>query len=153
MKITFKNIPVYQKLALSSLISFIIMFFIMYAMIDTYEHLYININKFYMALLMITPMIIIKILSMPEMFKNKKINISIISTCILTIIISITAIRYQSFVDDKEFLRAMIPHHSSAILMCDEANISDAEINELCNSIITAQKSEIKQMEQILKRY
>jgi uncharacterized protein (DUF305 family) len=46
----------------------------------------------------------------------------------------------------------MIPHHSGAILMCEQASIQDAEIQALCDSIIAGQQSEIDQMETILQR-
>jgi uncharacterized protein (DUF305 family) len=46
----------------------------------------------------------------------------------------------------------MIPHHSGAILMCEEASIDDPEIVALCGQIISSQQAEIEQMEAILKR-
>ena len=52
----------------------------------------------------------------------------------------------------REFLRSMIPHHSSAILMCRQAPIRDPQIRRLCASIITGQQREIDQMNAILAR-
>lgn len=66
--------------------------------------------------------------------------------------ISLFFIRGQVFVNDTQFLRSMIPHHSSAITMCRESSLSDPEVIELCESIITAQQQEIDQMNSILKR-
>ncbi|MDA1329915.1 MAG: DUF305 domain-containing protein [Chloroflexi bacterium] len=59
-------------------------------------------------------------------------------------------IRQQAYVGDRSFLRFMIPHHSSAILMCEQANIEDPEIIALCEQIIEAQRDEIAIMERML---
>ena len=61
-------------------------------------------------------------------------------------------IRQQTAITDKQFLRPMIPHHSGAILMCEQASIQDPEIQALCASIIESQQEEIDQMETILQR-
>jgi len=60
--------------------------------------------------------------------------------------------RVQLFVGDQEFLRSMIPHHSGALLMCEQASIRDAEIAELCQRIIAGQSAEIEQMNTIMTR-
>ena len=61
-------------------------------------------------------------------------------------------IRTQTTIDDTAFLRSMIPHHSGAILMCEQASLSDAEILKLCGEIIRSQTAEIDQMKSILAR-
>ena len=63
------------------------------------------------------------------------------------------ATRFQTLVGDKQFLRSMIPHHSGAILMCREAEISDAEIAGLYENIIKSQREEIAQMKKLLSRF
>ena len=52
---------------------------------------------------------------------------------------------------DEQFLRSMIPHHSAAILMCEEASVRDPRIHELCRGIVSSQSAEIAQMEEILQ--
>ncbi len=142
----------YRKLLYSSIISLIIMYVIMYVMVATVDHIYLNINKFYMAVLMVAPMVILKIIFMPAIFKNGRKNISIIAFSFVLIIVSFFMIRTQSFVDDKQFLRSMIPHHSSAILMCEQGSLKDPEIEKLCVNIIETQKKEISQMKKIYER-
>lgn len=66
--------------------------------------------------------------------------------------LSFWATRAQAFIDDRQFVDPMIPHHSGAILMCREADIKDAELVRLCGEIIEAQRREIEQMEAIGKR-
>jgi uncharacterized protein (DUF305 family) len=67
-------------------------------------------------------------------------------------LLSLAAVRQQSLIGDRQFLRSMIPHHSGAILMCREAQLSDPEIKRLCAGIITSQTAEIAQMKKMLGR-
>ena len=62
------------------------------------------------------------------------------------------SIRDQTAISDRQFIRSMIPHHAGALLMCDEAPISDPELVELCKSIKESQQREIDQMKAILQR-
>ena len=59
----------------------------------------------------------------------------------------------QGAVGNEQFLRSMIPHHSGAILMCEQASLTDPEIIALCAQIIPSQSQEIQQMQEILERY
>lgn len=79
-------------------------------------------------------------------------NTIIIVGSVAALVIFFLFIRQQTAIYDKQFLRAMIPHHSSAILMCQQAPIADAEIKELCGSIIEGQQQEIDQMKSIMER-
>ena len=60
--------------------------------------------------------------------------------------------RTQAAIGDKEFLRSMIPHHSGAILMCEQAAITDPEVVGLCKQIVESQRKEIAQMKAMLAR-
>ncbi|WP_367183435.1 DUF305 domain-containing protein [Sporosarcina sp.] len=48
-------------------------------------------------------------------------------------------------------MKAMIPHHSIAILTSERANITDPRVRDLADGIIEAQKREIKEMKQLIK--
>lgn len=61
--------------------------------------------------------------------------------------------RTETFVGNEQFLKSMIPHHSRAILVCEESAITDPEIIDLCEQIVSSQREEIRQMEEILERY
>jgi uncharacterized protein (DUF305 family) len=61
-------------------------------------------------------------------------------------------IRQQLAVADEQFLKSMIPHHASAVLMCQQAPVQDSEITSLCPNIVQSQQSEIAQMKAILSR-
>ena len=123
----------------------------MYAMVNTFSNIFLNVNQFYMAGLMVAPMIIIEIALMNSMYMDKKLNAIIIVTSSLMLIAFFVFIRQQSAVSDKQFLKSMIPHHASAILMCENASLQDPEIKELCKSIISGQQGEIDQMKTKLK--
>lgn len=95
---------------------------------------------------MAAPMVAIEIGIMGMMYKDKKVNYSILGVCAAVLFGSYFAIRMQTAVNDKQFLRSMIPHHAGAILMCEEANITDPELKKLCDSIIVGQQKEINDM-------
>ena len=65
---------------------------------------------------------------------------------------SFALIRTQTTIGDTAFLRSMIPHHSGAILMCQEAKLSDPEVIRLCEAIKRSQRQEIDEMKAILAR-
>jgi hypothetical protein len=136
----------YRHLLIMAVLSFLAMYILMYAMVDTIGNVYNNFNQFYMAGLMTTPMILIELIVMRSMYQDQQRNMLIIAASILAGLAFFFLIRQQSAIFDKKFLRSMIPHHAGAILMCEEAELQDADIEELCNTIITSQQAEIDQM-------
>ena len=142
----------YKKFALTLSINAVLMFFITYAMIDTVDHFYPNINRAYMSLMMVAPMAIVMLFVMRGMYQNAKINTMLYALFAGVFIVSFALARTQTPVGNEQFLRSMIPHHSSAILMCQQSAISDREIIELCGEVVKTQKEEIAQMKAILGR-
>lgn len=142
----------YRQLLVMAGLSFFSMFWLMYAMVNSGQNVYVNINQFYMAGLMTAPMIIIEVVLMSAMYRQKKINAAIIAASLVVFILCWVFIRQQTAVSDKQFLRSMIPHHAGALLMCKESPITDPEIKALCESIKVSQQKEIDQMKLILKR-
>jgi uncharacterized protein (DUF305 family) len=136
----------YKNLLIMAVLSFISMFILMYAMVDTFSNVFANINQFYMAGLMTAPMILIEMAVMGAMYMDKKLNTIIIAVSSVLLIAFFVLIRQQGAVSDKQFLKSMIPHHAGAILMCEEANLQDQEIKDLCQTIIDGQQQEIDQM-------
>jgi uncharacterized protein (DUF305 family) len=124
----------------------------MYTMIASLDHLYLNINNVYMTLMMVAPMAVVMVLSMRSMFRKPRLNVAIIMTAAAVLVVSYAAMRTQAVVGDRQFLRSMIPHHSGAILMCEQASLTDPEIVALCRDIVAAQRAEIAKMEQLLAR-
>jgi uncharacterized protein (DUF305 family) len=118
----------------------------MYAMVDTIGNVYPNFNQFYMAGLMTAPMVVIELSVMSAMYQNKRLNALIIVPSIIAALVFFTFIRQQIAISDRQFLKSMIPHHASAILMCERATIHDPDIKGLCEAIISGQQAEIDQM-------
>ncbi|MDP9421402.1 MAG: DUF305 domain-containing protein [Pseudomonadota bacterium] len=142
----------YLMLGINLLLSLIIMYVAMFAMIWTWGEFVQNINFLYMALVMWAPMAAVMLLTMRPMYPNKKLNGLLYLGFSAVFSLSMIGIRQQSLVGDRQFLRSMIPHHSGAVLMCEEARITDPEIQTLCQGIISSQTSEIDQMKAILER-
>jgi hypothetical protein len=142
----------YKKRAIAISINAILMYLIGYVMIDKFDDFYLNINRVYMTLLMVTPMVIVMLLVMSSMFENKKLNYILIAASAAVFVICFALSRTQVPVGNTQFLRSMIPHHSSAIVMCQESEITDPEIIKLCQQIIKSQEEEITEMKTLLAK-
>jgi len=140
----------YMRLLAMTVLSFISMYVLMYAMVDRFGNVYSNLNQFYMAGLMTAPMVLLELSLMGAMYPNRTLNIVILVLSALALIGFFLFIRQQTAIFDRQFLKSMIPHHAGAILMCERASIQDAEIRELCKTITSGQQSEIDQMKAIL---
>jgi len=132
---------------------FIAMYILMYAMVhNLWDDVFNSWNQVYMAGLMTASMGAIELGLMGSMYTNRTWNRAIIAGSLVFLIGFALAIRQQTAIDDKQFIRSMVPHHSGAILMCREAAIEDVELRQLCKSIISSQQQEIDQMKRILER-
>lgn len=142
----------YLGFGLELLLDFAIMYLVMYTMIATVDHLFLNLNNAYMTMMMVAPMAAIMLVTMRSMFPSRAANIGIAAAAVAVFLVGFVGMRTQAGIGDREFLRSMIPHHSGAILMCREATLSDPEIVALCRDIVEAQNKEIAQMRAILDR-
>ena len=140
----------YIHFGIMVVLSFIAMYVLMYSMVNVLGNVYPNFNQLYMAALMTSPMVVIELLFMRKMYPNKKVNIMIMVGGIIAMIIFFALIRIQALVGDEEFLKSMIPHHASAILMCEKASVQDPQIQELCRNIVSGQQGEIEWMKKKL---
>lgn len=145
-----KNMTV-TTLIIMSVLHFLIMYGLMFSTVASVDHIYMSNQRLFMAGIMTAPMIVIEILLMGSMYQNKKVLYSLLAGSSIVFILFFTFIRYQTTIDNKQFLQAMIPHHSAAILMCNEAAITDPDIQELCDDIVATQKKEIEIMKRELK--
>ncbi len=138
-----------KNLLIMIAISFAAMLLLMYAMVDNTDNIILNLNQIYMAGLMTAAMVIIEVNVMKEMYGTKT-KMSMMIIAVIAGIFCLAAIRNQSNISDKEFLKSMIPHHASAILMCEKADLKDAEVKKLCKDIIASQQEQIDWMKQKL---
>jgi len=141
----------YHKFLLTLAVSFVVMYVVMY--LNTYEldHVYFSLTRFYMTVLMVTAMAVVMLL-MPMMYPNKTTNGLIMGASLTLFVEALVLVRSQTFVDDTRWMKAMIPHHSIAILTSERATIKDPEVRKLADGIITAQKREITEMKAMIKR-
>jgi len=142
----------YLLFAVNIGVSLVIMYFVMFSMIDGWGDFYNNINMAYMAIMMAAPMGPLMLLTMSGMYPARRLNLVLHAAFVIAFVAAFAAIRWQAGVGDDQFIRSMIPHHSGAILMCGQADITDAELAALCDDIMAGQRREIEQMQTILDR-
>jgi hypothetical protein len=141
----------YRHMAIMMGLSFVSMFVLMYAMVDSFANVFVNLNQVYMAALMVAPMVIIELVVMRAMYPTKRLNAIIAAGSVVVFVGCWLLIRQQGAISDTQFLRSMIPHHAGAILMCKEAPLQDQQIKDLCKSIIEGQQAEIDLMKAKLR--
>ncbi|MEO8405381.1 MAG: DUF305 domain-containing protein [Chitinophagaceae bacterium] len=142
----------YRKFSLMLVISVFIMYGVMFLNVDDASHIYLSLTRFYMSLLMVSPMALLMLLIMGKMYPNKKLNLGIGISSVAIFVLSLICLRTQTPISDIQYMKAMIPHHSSAIMTSKNAAIRDPEVKKLSEGIIESQEREINQMKDILKR-
>lgn len=145
----------YRMLAVNLILSLVIMYVAMFAMIWSWGEFIQNVNFLYMALVMWAPMAVVMMLTMKSMYTDRRLNTVLYAAFVAVFVLSLLGIRAQGLVGDRQFLASMIPHHSGAVLMCERASLRDAEIRELCfgpEGIVAGQQREIDQMKAIRER-
>jgi hypothetical protein len=145
----------YVLLGLNLFVSLVIMYFVMFTMVWRFGDFFNDLNMFYMALMMATPMGALMLLMMGSMYQSKKLNVMLYIGFAFLFVLAFWGVRAQGLIGDRQFVRSMIPHHSGAILMCNRASIRDPELQQLCfgpGGIVASQTREIKQMKEILAR-
>lgn len=143
----------YTRFFLMLGLSFVAMYITMY--LNTYEvdHVYFSMTRFYMTCLGISTMAVIMLSLMLKMYKNRKKNIAIYAGSVILFLGALGLVRAQApIVDDVMYMRAMIPHHSIAILTSKRADIDDPEVKELAEEIIEAQEKEIAEMKKLIEK-
>lgn len=121
--------------------------------LNTYalDHVFFSETRTYMAIYMGAAMAFVMLSFMLGMYKNKRTNILIYAGSIIVFAGALFLVRSQVTVQDESWMSAMIPHHSIAILASERAAIDDVRVRVLANSIIKAQRREIKEMQWLLK--
>ena len=123
--------------------------------LNSYEidHVYFSLTRFYMSCLGIAAMAIIMFVAMRNMYQNRKKNIAIVLGSIILFAGAYGLVRAQApIIGDVLYMKAMIPHHSIAILTSKRADIQDPEVKKLAEDIIKAQEKEIAEMKAMIKR-
>ena len=131
--------------------SAILMYAVMY--LNTYEldQIYFSEMRMYITILSTAVMAVVMLGFMLHMLKNKKINLAIVGVSIIVFVGSFFLMRNQTTIDEVDYMEAMIPHHSIAILASKRADIEDPRVQELADEIIDAQEKEIAEMKDLIE--
>lgn len=133
------------------LTSTVVMYIMMYFNTYEWDHIYFSETRAYMALYMGAGMAVIMLAFMSNMYKKTKVNLMIYGLSVLLFTVGIWGVRSQATVDQVDWMQAMIPHHSIAILTSSRADIEDPRVQQLADDIIEAQKREVKEMQALIE--
>ncbi|HBS80661.1 MAG TPA: DUF305 domain-containing protein [Pseudomonas sp.] len=140
----------YWRFAAMIATSTVVMFGLMYLNTYAFEHIFWSETRAWMALLMGAVMAMIMLSFMLNMYQKKGVNIAIYIGSIVVFALTLWVIRSQSTVGDTDYMKAMIPHHSIAIMTSERAQITDPRVRKLADEIIAAQRREISEMKYLI---
>jgi ABC-type uncharacterized transport system permease subunit len=131
--------------------SSVLMYLAMYLNSYSWDHIFFSEMRLYMNLLMTAIMAVVMLWFMRHMYTNKRTNQYIVGGSIALFVVALFLVRSQTLVDDVDYMEAMIPHHSIAILTSERAEITDPRVRALADDIIAAQKKEIEEMKRLIE--
>ncbi|MDF1671690.1 MAG: DUF305 domain-containing protein [Roseovarius sp.] len=140
----------YSRFMLMIAVSTIVMFGLMYLNTYAWDHIFFSETRGYAALYMGASMAIIMLAFMLGMYTNRRLNIAILLGSVLIFVTSLFLLRSQTTVDDVDYMKAMIPHHSIAILTSERAKLVDPRVRKMADGIIEAQVREIAEMKALI---
>ena len=140
----------YWKLLAMVGASTVLMYCLSYANTYVFDHVFWSQTRAYMALIMGSCMAIVMLGFMRSMYKNRRANLAIVGGSAAVFLTALVLVRSQATVDDAAYMKAMIPHHSIAILTSTRARIEDPRVRTLADGIIATQRREIAEMERLL---
>ena len=141
----------YAKFGAMIATSTVVMFVLMY--LNTYQsdHVFFSETRAYMAIVMGASMAVIMLAFMLGMYSNVRANAAIFIGSALAFGVALWLVRSQATVDEVSWMKAMIPHHSIAILTSERAHISDPRVRTLADKIIESQRKEIGEMKALIQ--
>lgn len=140
----------YPKFLAMIATSTVVMMILMYLNTYTLDHIFWSETRAYMAVLMGATMTIVMLIFMLKMYQNKAVNFAIFGGAVTIFAICLWLVRSQVTVGEISWMKAMIPHHSIAILTSERATIVDPRVRELADAIIKAQRKEIAEMKALI---
>lgn len=141
----------YRRFGGMVLTSTVVMFVLMYSTVYRWSDIWWSQTRFWMALFMGAVMAVIMLAFMLAMYTDRRKNSAIFSGGAVVFAIALYLARSQATVGDVAWMKAMIPHHSIAILTSERAHIRDPRVRKLADDIISAQKREIGEMESLIQ--
>ena len=140
----------YGRFAAMIATSTVIMYGLMYLNTYQLDHVYFSQTRLWMALYMGATMAVIMLGYMLNMYRNSRANLGIFLGSLVVFAASLWLLRSQTTVGDVAYMKAMIPHHSIAIMTSKRAQIEDPRVRELADEIIDAQVREIAEMKALI---
>lgn len=142
----------YKKIFAMIGVSMILMYFLTY--LNSYqilEHAWFSETRLFMTLIMGAVMMVVMLFFMRDNYRDRKFNLGIVIGAGILLLSAVWLVRSQITVRGVDYMEAMIPHHSIAILTSERAQIKDPRVRELADEIIQAQRREIKEMEWLIE--
>ena len=140
----------YVRFGLMIATSTAVMFGLMYLNTYSLNHVFFSETRALMALLMGAVMAVIMLGFMWRTHENQKANVGILAGAAAVFVLSLWLVRSQATVQDVSWMKAMIPHHSIAILTSERAELSDPRVRELADGIVETQRKEIAEMKRLI---
>ncbi len=140
----------YGRFAAMIATSTVVMFGLMYLNTYQLDHVYFSQTRAWMALYMGAVMAVIMLAFMLGMYANRRVNTAIFLGSAVVFALALWLVRSQTTVGDVAWMKAMIPHHSIAILTSERARITDPRVRKLADGIIEAQRREIAEMKALI---
>lgn len=137
----------FLMIATSMMLMYLVTYLNSYQILD---HAWFSETRLFMTLIMGGVMAIVMLGYMLGMYRDQRSNLAIFTGAVLLIIAGIWLVRSQSTVTEVDYMEAMIPHHSIAILTSERAGIEDPRVRHLADEIIDAQRREIAEMEWLI---
>lgn len=140
----------YGRFAAMITTSTVVMFGLMYLNTYALDHVWFSQTRMWMAFVMGATMALIMLAFMLAMYRNRARNIAIVGSAIAVFAVALWLVRSQETIDDVAYMKAMIPHHSIAIMTSERAHIRDPRVRRLADGIIAAQVREIGEMKELI---
>ena len=140
----------YGRFAAMIATSTVVMFGLMYLNTYAFDHIFFSQTRMWMSLVMGATMAVIMLGFMLGMYRTRAANLTIFAGSIIVFGVALWLVRSQETVGDVSYMKAMIPHHSIAILTSERAHIRDPRVRKLADAIIEAQLREIAEMKQLV---
>lgn len=141
----------YTRFAAMIATSTVVMFGLTYLNTHQLDHVFFSETRAYMALVMGATMAVIMLAYMLGMYTNQRVNIGIVGGSLAVFAVALWLVRSQATVEDVSYMRAMIPHHSIAVLTSERARIADPRVRMLADQIIESQRREIEEMKALIR--
>ena len=146
-----KPTMMWRKFAAMIATSVVVMFFLMYQLVYSPEHVFFSTNRLVASLVMGCVMTLVMLGFMWSMYEGRSTKIAVVVVASILGVALLLVNRSQALIGDVAFMKAMIPHHSIAINNARKASISDPRVRELADGIIDSQVREIAEMERLIE--